>query len=72
METIWSMKSLENSVWENNSDVDGNRKVAGRHLIMSYTYEESYDVAVVGAGHAGCEAALGLRETWVWRLLYLL
>jgi tRNA uridine 5-carboxymethylaminomethyl modification enzyme len=24
---------------------------------MSYTYE-SYDVVVVGAGHAGCEAAL--------------
>ena len=24
---------------------------------MSYTYED-YDVAVIGAGHAGCEAAL--------------
>lgn len=24
---------------------------------MSYTYE-SYDVVVIGAGHAGCEAAL--------------
>ena len=23
--------------------------------------EESYDVVVVGAGHAGCEAALSLR-----------
>ncbi len=25
---------------------------------MSYTYPDSYDVIVVGAGHAGCEAAL--------------
>lgn len=24
---------------------------------MAYTYE-NYDVAVIGAGHAGCEAAL--------------
>ena len=23
-----------------------------------YYYYESYDVAVIGAGHAGCEAAL--------------
>lgn len=27
---------------------------------MSYTLEE-YDVAVIGAGHAGCEAALPQR-----------
>ena len=51
------MKSLENSVWENNSDVEGNWKEAGRNIIMPYL-EESYDVVVVGAGHAGCEAAL--------------
>ncbi len=30
---------------------------AGRNIIMPYL-EESYDVVVVGAGHAGCEAAL--------------
>ena len=51
------MKSLENSVWENNSGVEGNWKEAGRNIIMPYL-EESYDVVVVGAGHAGCEAAL--------------
>ena len=25
--------------------------------------EESYDIVVVGAGHAGCEAALSLCQT---------
>jgi len=34
------MKSLENSVWENN--------------------EETFDVVVIGAGHAGCEAAMAV------------
>ena len=31
---------------------------------MSYTYEE-YDVVVIGAGHAGCEAALADRKSVV-------
>ena len=47
---IWSMRFLENSVWENSNK-------AGRNKPMPYL-EESYDVVVVGAGHAGCEAAL--------------
>ena len=47
---IWSMRFLENSVWENSNK-------AGRNKTMPYL-EESYDVVVVGAGHAGCEAAL--------------
>jgi tRNA uridine 5-carboxymethylaminomethyl modification enzyme len=25
---------------------------------VTFTYPDSYDVIVVGAGHAGCEAAL--------------
>lgn len=33
--------------------------------------EENYDVVVVGAGHAGCEAALPVRD-WDWRPLFLL
>ena len=33
--------------------------------------EETYDVAVVGAGHAGCEAALDVRD-WGSRQLFLL
>ena len=30
---------------------------------MAYTYE-AYDIAVIGAGHAGCEAALAGARTW--------
>lgn len=26
--------------------------------------KETYDVVVVGAGHAGCEAALASAKTW--------
>lgn len=33
--------------------------------------EETYDVAVVGAGHAGCEAALACAD-WGSRQLFLL
>ena len=29
------------------------------------TVEECYDVIVVGAGHAGCEAALCSGKTWM-------
>lgn len=34
--------------------------------------EETYDVAVVGAGHAGCEAAACLCETGAREQLFLL
>ena len=27
-------------------------------------FEETYDIVVVGAGHAGCEAALAPRDIW--------
>ena len=32
--------------------------------------EESYDVVVVGAGHAGCEAALACARLGLDRLFY--
>ena len=34
--------------------------------------KDQYDVAVVGAGHAGCEAALAGCETWISRRFCLL
>lgn len=42
---IWQMRYLQNFVWENEEKK------------MPFV-EETYDVCVVGAGHAGCEAAL--------------
>ena len=27
--------------------------------------EENYDIAIIGAGHAGCEAASGGCTTWI-------
>ena len=45
LQTVFSV----NSVWENK---DYLRRTAVKNLC------ETYDVVVVGAGHAGCEAAL--------------
>lgn len=36
---------------------------------MSYTYE-SYDVVVIGAGHAGCEAALATARLGLKTLIF--
>lgn len=36
---------------------------------MSYTYED-YDVAVIGAGHAGCEAALACAASWLKTIVF--
>ena len=36
---------------------------------MSYTYEE-YDVGVIGAGHAGCEAALASARLGMQTLVF--
>ena len=36
---------------------------------MSYTYEE-YDVVVIGAGHAGCEAALASARLGLKTLIF--
>ena len=47
-------------VWENKGeDVTG----------MNNTLEYNYDIVVVGAGHAGCEAALCACKTWIIILL---
>ena len=40
-----------NSVWEN-------KDIYNKRNNLMKNVEESYDVVVVGAGHAGCEAAL--------------
>ncbi len=44
-------------VWENKKSKDKILYIERVRIIMSYLYDE-YDVAVIGAGHAGCEAAL--------------
>ena len=36
---------------------------------MSYTYEE-YDIVVIGAGHAGCEAALAAARLGFRTLIF--
>ena len=36
---------------------------------MSYTYED-YDVAVIGAGHAGCEAALACARLGIKTIIF--
>ena len=45
------------------------RKRSGMEIKMSYTYEE-YDVVVIGAGHAGCEAALATARLGFQTLIF--
>ncbi len=52
------MKYLENFVWENR----------GNH--MNTGYEETCQVVVVGAGHAGCEAALACARLGLETILF--
>ena len=51
---IWWMKSFPNSVWENNKKENGTMDVVESKNFI----EDDVDVCVIGAGHAGCEAAL--------------
>lgn len=46
---IWWIQSLENFVWVSKG-------------VSMNTIQETYDAVVVGAGHAGCEAALALAR----------
>ena len=43
----------------------------GADIYMSYIYD-SYDVIVVGAGHAGCEAALACARLSIKTMLFTL
>ena len=45
------MKFSQNSVWENNNFSEEKRE-------EMLKIEKNYDVVIIGAGHAGCEAAL--------------
>ena len=45
------MKFSQNSVWENNKFSEEKRE-------EMLKIEKNYDVVIIGAGHAGCEAAL--------------
>ena len=53
------LKYLKNFVWENKMEVKK----------MPYTYE-SYDAVVIGAGHAGCEAALATARLGLKTLIF--
>lgn len=52
-------KIFKNFVWENKMEVKK----------MPYTYE-SYDAVVIGAGHAGCEAALATARLGLKTLIF--
>ena len=50
-------------------NVEGCRTGVNSHL-MSYSFTEKYDVVVVGAGHAGCEAAMASARMGLRTALY--
>ena len=52
-----STASLNVSARESNAGMEKDKGKPGKEEKMNYI-EENYDVAIVGAGHAGCEAAL--------------
>ena len=52
-----STESLNVSARESNVGMEKDKGKPGKEERMNYI-EENYDVAIVGAGHAGCEAAL--------------
>jgi len=70
------MRYLPNSVWENKSGglrwADG-RGIFGSRVkegqVMPYL-EETYDIVVVGAGHAGCEAALACARLGMETIMF--
>lgn len=70
------MRYLPNSVWENKSGglrradvrgIFGSRVKEGQ--VMPYL-EETYDIVVVGAGHAGCEAALACARLGMETIMF--
>lgn len=57
--------------WKSLANVAPDHKKFERETIMSTTHiEEHYDIAVVGAGHAGCEAALAAARMGFETILF--
>ena len=57
--------------WKSLANAAPDHKKFEREIIMSTTHiEEHYDIAVVGAGHAGCEAALAAARMGFETILF--
>ena len=59
------MRYSVNSVWENNKRIKKWKEGRKMPCIV-----ENYDVCVVGAGHAGCEAALASARLGLETILF--
>lgn len=62
---IWPTGSLKDSVWGSNMSNNSNTMDMAKDLYQ-------YDVAIVGAGHAGCEAALACARLGLKTIIFTL